>query len=381
MQRNLRARLAARLEGSNIQNAICSLYPSNDPDVHFDVGSLPMYQLDVKTSIFDRVVRIEPKLAFRLRRVIKDFKPDLVVGHGTDTLKYASLFRFLRHDFRTVYMNIGKASFWANSRSKVMYNRLWLRNIDCSVSVSEHIRKDFVDHYGFDESRAVYIPNAVEVEGFDEASGPLVRQQMRAELGIGDEDVVIGMVGSLSPEKGQDTLIRATSRLVQNGLPVKLVLVGAGVERERLEALASDEGIGSSVQFLGLRDDVPRVLSGLDIFSLASKSEGMPGVLIEAGMAGLPSVAYDVGGVTEVLSHESTGLVVPANDFEKLVSGLEVLVNRPERREQIGEQARSWCRSQFDLNSIADQFEQLFNQLLSGSQLGNLDSATANIDN
>lgn len=374
-------RLAAQLESSDVQNAICSLYPASGEDERFDVGSLPMYQLDVKQTIFDRIFRVEPMAALRLRRVLKEFKPDLVVGHGTDTMKYASLSRLTHRNIRSVYMNIGLASFWASTRSRIWLNKFWLRNIDSSVSVSEHIRTDFIEHYGFDESRAVYIPNAVQAEGFDEASDQSVRQQMRAELGVDDESVVIGMVGRLSPEKGQDTLIRAAARLIGNGLPAKLVLIGDGPERERLENEAKAEGIQSSVHFLGVRNDVPKVLSGLDIFALASKSEGMPGVLIEAGFAGLPSIAYDVGGVTEVLTDESTGLVVPAEDFEALVNGLEGLARRDEWRAQIGERARAWCRSRFDMKIVADQYKRLFNQLLSGAELGNLDSAAVNADN
>lgn len=375
------ARLATSLESKDVENAICSLYPSNDEIEQYDSGHLPMYRLDTKSTPFDRVVRVEPMAVLRLRRVLNEFKPDVVVGHGTDTLKYASIARTMHRNVRTAYMNIGLASYWAKSRSRVWFNKFWLRNINCSISVSEAIRTDFVEHYGFDRSRAIYIPNAIEASGFDDASDPSVRQQVRVEIGAEERDIVIGFVGRLSPEKGQDTLISAVSRLIGKDLPVKLVLVGDGPERKRLENQANSEGIGSSVKFLGVRNDVPRVLSGVDIFALASKSEGMPGVLIEAGFAGLPSVAYDVGGVTEVLTHETTGMVVPAGDFESLVNELEGLVNRPEWRAQMGGRARAWCRSKFDLSVIADQYKRLFDQLLSGSQLGNLDSATANAEN
>ena len=161
---------------------------------------------------------------------------------------------------------------------------------------------------------------------------------------------------------------------------MRLLLIGDGPEREDLVTLAQSEGISSSVHLLGLRKDIPQVLSAMNIFALASLSEGMPGVLIEAGLSGLPSVAYDVGGVTEVLNHDSTGLVVPSNEFGQFVDGLEELITRPEWRKQIGEQARSWCRARFDLSSVASQYEQLFNQLLSGEQLSELDSATVNAD-
>ncbi len=375
------ARLATQLEASGVQNAVCSLYTSPDQNDTFDVGSLPMYKLEVNPTILDRVFRVEPMVAIRLRRVLKDFDPDVIIGHGTDTLKYASISRLMRRKVRTVYKNIGVASYWANTRGRVWFNKFLLRNIDCSVSVSEHGRRDFIEHYGYDDTRAAYIPNAVLTEGFDNASGQSVRQKMRAELGASDDDVLIAMVGSLSHEKGQGTLVNALSRLIAKGLPVKLILIGQGPEREKLENQAKAAGIGSSVQFLGVRTDIPEVLSGMDIFALASQSEGMPGVLIEAGLSRLASIAYDVGGVTEVLNHESTGIVVPAGDFEKLVDGLEGLAKRPEWRAEFGEQARTWCESRFDMTTVTSQYKQLFEQLLSGAPLTEAGSIAISADN
>ncbi len=374
-------RLATRLQCDEVENAICSLYPPTGTNDYFETGSLRTYELNVSPGLMDRIFRVDPLVALRLRRVLKDFEPDVIIGHGADNLKYASMAGYLRRSARVIYKNIGTASYWSNTRGRIWFNRLWLRNVDCSVSVSENTRQDFIDHYSFDSARAIYIPNAVEVEEFDEASDPAVRRQMRSELGIEDGNVAIGMVGSLSPGKGQDSLIRAASLLIDKGLPVTLVLVGEGSERETLENQVEAAGIGACVHFLGLRKDIPRVLRGMDIFALASRSEGMPGVLIEAGLSALPSVAYDVGGVTEILTNGVTGMVVPSNDFQKLLVELEGLVNRPEWRTQLGEQARTLCRSRFDLNAVANQYQQLFDQLLSGSPLGITDSTALNADN
>ncbi len=375
------ARLAAQLQQTGVENAVCSLYTSPGNGDSFDVGSLPMYKLDVNPTILDKVFRVEPMVAVRLRRVLKDFEPDVVIGHGTDTLKYSSIAKTMRRDLRAVYKNIGVASYWANTRSRVWFNRFWLRNIDCSVSVSEHGRRDFINHYGYDENRAAFIPNAVQTEGFDRAADPAVRNRMRTELGVSEEDVLIAMVGSLSHEKGQGTLVNATARLVKKGLPVKLILIGNGPEREKLGNRARLAGIATSVRFLGVRKDIPEVLSGMDMFALASQSEGMPGVLIEAGLSRLASIAYDVGGVTEVLNHNSTGLVIPADDFEGLVNGLEGLVTRPEWRAELGERARTWCQERFDMSRVTNQYRQLFEQVLTDSPLTDTGSTPLSAEN
>ncbi len=95
----------------------------------------------------------------------------------------------------------------------------------------------------------------------------------------------------------------------------------------------------------------------------------VPGVLIEAGLAGLPSIAYDVGGVTEVVKQDDTGIAVKVGDYAGFVDALEGLCDRPDRRAQIGEQARALCRSRFDINTVTSQYAELFKQLVSGAPL------------
>ncbi len=361
------ARLADRLEQLGAENAICSLYPPSEADSRYDFGEIQSYELNVKRTVLDRIFRIEPSGVRRVLKTVRDFDPDIIVGHGTDTLKYASVAKLARRRVKTVYMNIGLASYWAASRGKRWFNRFWLRRIDRVVSVSELSRRDFIQHYGYDEERVHFIPNAVDSSAFRIADSPDTRTATRSELHLADDDVAICSIGRLSHEKGQDTLIRAIARLIESELPVKLVLVGDGPERAALEDLAGELGISGRISFLGLRDDVPAVLAGMDIYALSSRSEGMPGVLIEAGMAGLPSVSFDVGGAREVVLDGETGVIVPEGDLDELVNGLEGLVNRPGWRGELGARARTWCRSTYDLEIVAGQFERLFKDMLNGA--------------
>ena len=95
----------------------------------------------------------------------------------------------------------------------------------------------------------------------------------------------------------------------------------------------------------------------------------------------MPTVAFDVGGVNEVVNHDMTGVVVPAGDFDQLVNGLEGLANRADRRAEFGERARAWCLSHFDLQVVSDQFRQLFEQLVSGEPLKTNETAALSADN
>lgn len=370
-------RLADSLQERGVVNSLCTLYLRRIGDDSFRVQDLAYRGLDGRRTLTGRVLRVEPQIAFRLGRVLRHFNPDIVIGHGSETLKYTSLSGLFRRRAKTVYVNIGVASHWAAGRSRVWFNGLFLRGIDCVVSVSEFTRRDFVQHYGFPASRCVFIPNAVRVEDFAEAASPAVRRQVRSELGIVDSDVAIIVVGSLSRGKGQDALINAMSRLVGRGLPVRLLLAGDGEERNRLMQLAKSHGVEDRTLFLGQRDDVPRLLTGADIFALASTTEGMPGVLIEAGLAGVASVVYDVGGVTEVVQDGITGLVVPPGEFGTFVGRLAELAGNAQRRTEFGQRARARCESRFSLNTVSLQYERLFDQMVAGRALFDVRAAMA----
>jgi glycosyltransferase involved in cell wall biosynthesis len=116
------------------------------------------------------------------------------------------------------------------------------------------------------------------------------------------------------------------------------------------------------VRILGPRGDVGDLLGASDIMLLASRTEGMPGCLIEAGMAGLPSVAFDVAGVTEVLSHGRSGFVLPLDDVEGMRQALHALASDASRRVSMGDEARRRCE-RFDIAHVARRFEDVYRQI------------------
>ncbi|MFQ5875665.1 MAG: glycosyltransferase family 4 protein, partial [Dehalococcoidia bacterium] len=266
-----------------------------------------------------------------------------------------------------IYRNIGTASYWASSKVKVTVNKLLLKRIAAVVSVSQHGRADFIRHYGFPQERVVYIPNGVDVTEFDNAVLQAARPALRRAWGLQEGDIALVNVGSLSPEKNQAELLRLTADLCASGLPIVLLLVGDGSLKQGLGLLSCHLGIAERVRFLGSRTGIPELLGAADLFVLTSKTEGMPGVLIEAGLAGLASVAYGVGGVAEVVAHEATGVVVPAGNYSELVAAVAQLSADHRARADMGQRAQQDCLERFDIANVALAYEQLFTQVLSGT--------------
>ena len=157
-----------------------------------------------------------------------------------------------------------------------------------------------------------------------------------------DDDLLIGVVGRLSPEKGGvDNLIRATYQLPEQHRKVRLLIVGDGPVRANLENLDAglregNAGEGSPVIFAGARQDIPRLLGAMDIFVLPSLNEALPIVILEAMAVGLPVVATRVGGVPEIVQDGATGLLVAPGDEAALLDALSRLAEDPALRRQAG---------------------------------------------
>jgi len=356
------ARLASGIEGNGrFKNGVCALYAGKSEGL--PVGDLPMFRLEGQAGVLARL-GLDPGLLARLCGVIRKYRPDIILAHGSDTLKYSAGASIFHRKAKILYRNIGTASVWANSTVKVSLNRMLLRRMGGVVSVSEYTRRDFIQVYRLPGDRVVLIPNGVDAAEFQaEHLGP-ARGQVRQELGLSEKDLLLISVGNLSAEKGHEQLLAGISDLTRNQLDVRLLIVGNGPLRQKLELRAGELGLSNRVHFLGSRDDVPRLLASADLFVLTSQTEGMPAVLIEAGMSGLPSVAFDVGGVSEVLEHGVTGILIAPGDLVGFGEALARLCMEQDRRTRMGDAARQRCRDLFDMPKVVREYEELFLKML-----------------
>ena len=357
-------RLAYQLEERGFINHVQALYPGHNGAVATPSAESPVKALAGPRSSAERFLRIGYRRTLALRRCIQDLAPDVLIAHGATTLQYAALAKLMHNSVTTIYKNIGMASYWADSPGKVALGRLSLRGIDLVVSVSEATRADFMETYHVPSERVAHIPNGVDAANYEPVSLQAARPAVRSELGLSPQDQALVSVGSLSAEKGISELLRMVKALATDGLLVHLLLAGDGPLREALEAQATDLRIPDRVHFMGSRSDVECVLAAADLFVLPSRTEGMPGVLIEAGMAGLPSVAYDVGAVSEVIEDGTTGYVVPPGHTAAFTDRVTALLEGAELRQRMGSAARQRCVQRFDMRVVTDQYATLFRELV-----------------
>lgn len=185
------------------------------------------------------------------------------------------------------------------------------------------------------------------------------RAAVRAELGIKPDEVAVATVANFRSQKGYPDLLAAARLLADRGVPARFIVVGQGPLEAEIRALHAQLGLGHYVELLGFRSDAIRVLSGCDMFALASHYEGYPVAIMEALAVGLPIVATKVGGVPEGVREGVEGLLVPPKRPDLLAEAIEALVLDPERRAAMGAAAAERGRG-YDIESAMARTEEIY---------------------
>jgi glycosyltransferase involved in cell wall biosynthesis len=246
-------------------------------------------------------------LVWRLRRLLADEPVDVVVAHGSWPAQVAAL-AVPRHGPLLVWQRI---AMFPDKLWDPVRRRWWAfvaRRVDAGVVLTGDQDAE-LRRLGFGGPVWI-VPNFRNPDRFRDVDRDLAAARLRQEIGVSDRTHLIGIVGALSPEKRLDRDLDVLALLAARACAAHLVVVGTGSLRSELEAHARRLGLAEAVTFLGYRDDVEWIMGGLDLALLTSDTECMPGVAIEALMAGCPMVTVRVVGVAEVVEHGVTGLVV-----------------------------------------------------------------------
>jgi glycosyltransferase involved in cell wall biosynthesis len=262
---------------------------------------------------------------------------DAVVAHGSSTLE-ASALGLAGTGIPFVYRTIGDPSYWRTSSSRQRVIGGLLRRARRHVVLWTGAAEQLGRRYAISSTVIDVIPNAVPAEEFPIATAS-ERAEARASFSLDARDRCLAYVGALSPEKNVTAAIDAA--LATPG--AKLLVVGDGEQRPMLERHAEQSATGR-VRFLGTVGDPWRIYASCDLLLLPSRSEGMPAVVIEAGLVGRATVATAVGAVPEMIEDRETGYLVAVGDDrglrERVLEGLE-------GGDEVGRRASERFRSRF----------------------------------
>jgi len=233
---------------------------------------------------------------------------------------------------------------------------------DLTTNVSRAAVERYIRVGAAPKNKIRFMPNGIDTAKFK--PNKAVGQRLRNELGV-DNYFVWLAVGRFEEAKDYPNMLRAFSMIVSKKLDVVLLLVGQGSLMEEVKKLASELKLEDKVRFLGVRRDVPDLMNAADTYVMSSAWEGMPMVLLEAGACGLPVVATDVGGNSEVVLNGKTGFIVPPRNPEALAQAMEKMMALPkEKRLEMGEAGRAYIEANYSLEHVVDQWEGLYMELL-----------------
>jgi len=255
--------------------------------------------------------------------------------------------------------------FISNDRKLKVYNFMdiqALKFFNKIISVSEKLKDDLTGK-GVSPHRIVVIENAFGGNSNQELFIEN-RKTKRKTLNISDVDFVLGYVGRISEEKGINYLILASSMADRMGIPVKVLIIGEGPEKGRLEELAKIEGIEDKIIFTGFQTDIENWFPAMDCFVLPSLTEGTPMSLLEAMAHGIPCVASKVGGIPQIIDSGEDGILVPPGNPEEIKEAINTLYRDEDLRDSISKKAKNKIINKYSIDEWIEKIESQYLEII-----------------
>ena len=239
-------------------------------------------------------------------------------------------------------------------------NRLTSRLDAATVAVSDETLASIT---GPTRSRAETLAHGIDLDAV--RAHRSARADVREELGVSCDDIVVGTVSNFRKQKDYPNLLRAIGRAAAQDPRITCVSVGHGPLETEMASLAERLGVSDRIQFLGRRRDATRLMSGFDVFTLASRWEGLPVAMMEALSLGLPIVATRVGGVGEALGEEPLVRLVPPDDHIALSDAFNEVAADPKLRCEMASRSEELA-DRFDIRRTVAHLEGIYERLVDG---------------
>jgi sugar transferase (PEP-CTERM/EpsH1 system associated) len=346
------ANLIERMDSTRFEHILCGVFRLGPQVERYPADRVQIVCLEQKP----RRLAIQ---AGSLAEMIRKLRPDVVHSRNWGALEAVVAARW-----------VGQTSVIHSEHGVEMdpaaepRRRSWLRRVVFSLTdhvfcVSYQLRDMLAARTGFPEGKIGVIHNGVKTSLF--RADASVRKRFRAEFGIGDD----GCVGRLNRIKDYPTIFRAAELFNKSCTSWRLLIVGSGAELSSLQGLVNSSPIlRDRVHFMGASNCIPEILNALDVYVLPSLCEGISNSLLEAMATSLPVIASDTGGNPEVVVNGMSGLLFPVGDVQRLADQLLHVYSAKERRVQLGEMALCRVKEQFSLESMINQYEEMYSRLV-----------------
>jgi glycosyltransferase involved in cell wall biosynthesis len=317
------------------------------------------------SHIFEKFPTIQPKLVKALAREIQMFAPEVILCNGSRTLKYAAAVKkcYPSINAKWVYRVIDSAKYWNNrSTTQFYYKYCIIPSMDGAVGVSHKSLDEMIQYYGFNKP-SVCIPRAIDVDYFANFQP---EEGAREKIGIPNNAFVLLFLGNFTRQKRPDRFIEIIHGL-QKVLPhVHGLMVGDGPLKNDSVKQIEKLGLYGKITLGGYQKDVRPWISMSDILLLTSDTEGMPGVVLEAGAMKKSTISNDVGGVREIILDQTNGFIVSNWEVNKFISFIKLLSEDNGLKTNVENNIFNSVHFRNNINSIFVAYKHFLNEIING---------------
>lgn len=322
---------------------------------------------DVPVFVLKKPPGNSPITHFKLWRLLRELRPDIVHTRNLAALE-GTLPAALAGVPVRIHGEHGR-DVWdldGTNRKYQMWRRVFKPFVHQYIALSKDLEHYLVEAIRVPAAKVVQLYNGVDTELFHPTNG--AREPLPCPEFAPPETFVIGTVGRMQAVKGQLTLAKAFLLLLRM-VPraeqrLRLVMVGKGPVNEQVAEVLERAGASNLAWLAGERDDVPRMMRGLDLFVLPSLGEGISNTILEAMASGLPVVATRVGGNPELVEEGTTAKMVPPDDPQALASAIREYVMDPEMAKRHGSAACRVAKQRFGLDAMVKNYMDLYDRML-----------------
>jgi glycosyltransferase involved in cell wall biosynthesis len=313
----------------------------------------------LNTVVFDSRGRFDPKPVLAIRRFLRNNRIDILHSHGYKS-DLVALFAALSNETQWIATNhVWHPISWV-LRLYESIDAWALRFARRVIAVSGGVKDDLLAAKVPSKNIRI-ISNGIDIDRFTNRRST---ESLKASFNIDDSDVVVAIVGRLSPEKGHKVFLAAAATIAAKAArTVKFLIVGDGPMREELEAEVIRLNLRERVVFAGFRQEMPEIYALIDVLVNASTIEGLPMTLLEAMAAGVAVIAARTGGIPELITDRQTGLLFDAGDVDALVTHLTWLINDDETRQKFAAAGSRFVKTHHSRERMCEDYEQLYSEI------------------
>ncbi|MCX5685849.1 MAG: glycosyltransferase family 4 protein [Candidatus Omnitrophica bacterium] len=312
-----------------------------------------------KTLDMDTKFEFGPKVfksAFMLTKIIRKEKVDVIHAHSRVSQVASSLASMMSGS-----PLVTTCHGYFKKRLRGIFDT-WGKKV---IAISDAVRTHLEEDLGVKDNRIAVIYNGVDIDRFSKKYSHDETLAIKKSIGLKDAPA-IGTIGRLSPVKGQIFFIQAMAKVAMKRPDAQAIIVGDGGEEDSLKKMVRSLDLEESIRFIKSDPDTHKYLSVMDVFVFPSVKEGLGLALLEAMAQGLPCVASNIGGISNVIEDGSTGILVPVGDAQAIADSITILLGDAGLRARLGERARALVGERFSIDSMTGKIVKLYEEVSKG---------------